>query len=239
MVCKKPITWIELLPKDCINCIRKNIAKNDYTQVLSELITITEPERNWIQLCKELDEYRRHDLYLNRYSIYQPNAGSGSLLKIYYYIQHVFSVNDYYECRNIREREITNNLLTMLCVRSTNLHSNSAVFEYLYDYIKYHINVVHDLIDTIALRYQQHVAVPGAFITRNCSSFLLWTDTEQSFRKYLSEDVMFVNYRNKIHNLLEIIQYNCGHLRTVRQQINMYIKLLYTVRYKRVRLYDQ
>jgi hypothetical protein len=229
-----PITWIEMLPKDCIGCIRKFLAKQDFDKVLFQLQIATNSERQWIIDCAAnppepcrvgeeagaLGPRARHrrgpcgpslapvQLYIEMYLSHAPN-----LSKTWTEMMPAFR-----DCRWTGPEK--------------NFHSASPIFQKLWDFIELHIGVVHQMIQNIKRSYRQSVAVPEDFIRRNgvYSSFV-WPDTKAGFIQYINEDPVVGNYRNVIKGLLEKILSSGGWLRTIRYRSKEYKKELYTVCY--------
>ena len=231
------ITWIELLPKDCVHIIRTYLCKYDYENVIDELSIETHDQRTWIENCESKEDYAKNfttmtypyaygNIYTRNYCVRFPL----DVLRLY--IENVFVAQQDYINMNKNEREVTEILLNKL-VNTKLFHSNSELFIHLYRYIEYHIDTVHNLSCIIAERYRDYVALPNEFISRMSMSNIHWTDTEQSFKRYLNEDAVFINYRAQIKEFFELIDYNCGHLRKVRDKVAYYKEKLYQVRYKR------
>jgi len=234
-----PITWIEILPKDCICCIRKFLAKQDFDKVLFQLEIATNSERQWIIDCdanpSELYQASQVSTLFGFVSRYRQGPCGPTLQHVQHYIEMYFKNN-----------HLTNNLPNtrtwkemMKAFRDCrwtgpdkNYHSNSPIFRKLWDFIELHIGKIHQIVQNIKKSYRQEIAVPKDFIRRigGYDSFV-WPNTKAGFIQYINEDAMVGNYRNNVKCLLEKILYCSGWLRTVRYRTKEYKKELYRVFY--------
>jgi hypothetical protein len=231
-----PITWIEILPKDCIRCIRYWISKHDFSSVLKQLEIATNSERKWISDCEAMETYYKHGSYYR--SFYQ---GNGSFSGVDPYITAIpsinnvcaYIVNNFSQIYNQQEPVTYNNLIMAFESCNDHHYSGSFVFEKLWEFIESEIGAIHRIIAHIKNIYKQDVAVPMEFATRFAiaNDHFAWTDTKASFSRYIMEDAMLANYRMIIYNLLKTIQYNCGHMRIVRYHIENCKAELYRIDY--------
>ena len=232
-----PITWIEMLPKDCIGCIRKFLAKQDFDKVLFQLQIATNSERQWIIDCEANppETSCRADESISAVGSrarHRRGPCGPSLAPVQFYIEMYLS---HASAPNISWRWIEMMRSFRDCRwtgREKNFHSASPIFRKLWDFIELHIGVVHQMIQNIKRSYRQEIAVPEDFIRRNgvYSSFV-WPDTKAGFIQYINEDPVVGNYRNIIKGLLEKILFTSGWLRTIRYRTKEYKKELYTVCY--------
>jgi hypothetical protein len=227
-----PITWIEILPKDCIGCIRYWVSKHDFSSVLKQLEIATNSERKWISDCEALETYYKHgSYYMNNVTFSSVDPYITPISSIYNISAYI--VNNFSQIYNQREPVTYNNLMVAFESCDNHYYSGSFVFEKLWEFIECEIGAIHRIIAHVKNNYKQEVAVPMEFATRLAIAHdhFAWTDTKASFSRYIMEDAILANYRMIIYNLLKTISYNCGHMRTVRYNIENYKVELYRIDY--------
>lgn len=225
------ITWIEILPKDCIDCIRYWVSKQDFSSVLQQLEIATNSERKWISDCeriyfKNMNANHTYDV-LNTGDPYMQAIPSISRVKDYI-------INNFYTGYNQLVPPITfNNLLLEFDKCGDNYYSKSTILEKLWDFIEHEIGIIHNIIAGIKNEYKKNIAIPVEFAGRlgSTSDRFAWIDTKASFSRYIMENIPVASYQLIIYNLLRIIFYNCGHLRTVRYNVEKCKIELYKIYY--------
>jgi len=224
------ITWIEILPKDCIDCIRVWLTKHDFETTMFNLLIATNTQRKWISECSDMENlfnegtHLRHQ-YPNYISSYRVDVPwTASLDNIYMYFLQYYYVP-------LVDNIPLNQLEHAFKNHEKYYHSKSDIFQKLWQFIESEIATLHQIINQIKTRYKNTVAIPNEFLSRGSYPTLMWTDTKNAFSRYIMEDAMISHTRSVMQQFLQKILYHCGHLRTVRYNVGEYKRALYRIEY--------
>lgn len=236
---KYQITWIELLPKDCIQCIRKWISKRDYDDVLKELKSQTLHDLIWIAQCSQMEFHGIEGKHLQNIR-YQPFIVSyrndvpwlPSIKNIIEFLDLHF--RDSHSIHSIPYSQV---MQAFLLNEKYNTNK-SIIFEKLWLFLNSELKILHDTIKNIKHRYLENIALPVEFVNRvlptqhrHQDSPFVWTDTKDGFSRYISEDASIASYRETLYRLCRKIIYHCGYIKSIRENVYNIIKEIYRVDY--------
>lgn len=201
-----PITWIEYLPKDCIDIVRSHLSQLDFASVLNELEIATNSERNWVHDCNNIRPFG--------------SSPVASLDNVKEYITSKF-------CYRVEPYLQVTELFRAFENANDNYYSKSPVVIKLCEFVEYQLSTIHQIVRNLRKDYFTNVAVPVDIASRIGAR--CWVNTEAGFWHYVHQDAVVASYRELVSGLLYEMMYNCGHLRKLRSAINEYQKELYRI----------